>query len=625
MTLLPDTDYTRVASMLDDIAVEQSRYRRRRLAREILLESHLSNTPDNESEDPLEDPEDHTGDRLPLAEKAGWWAMRYHLQIEGAPRKERATMEPESEGSNEETQPPRVTDVAPEVVEAWAQLAALVTTPSAIATLRHLLFQARHGNVPENARQAADAYCDLANTESRLFDAVFAARAAVRLARAVDDKERHEVALKCLAEVTRRATDGGPSQSFGAVMRGLETLLAEKAPAASELLDRAHSIWPIGEQADQLLVLALSAVTDSSERKKLWTDRVENFLTIAGHTDSNIIRATRLRQAAEIAELSGIKELRIRATKLLQDVRHLDLEMMRIHVSTRRFQEQWEETIAMVLGDLSAADGLQINTSDPEHEGESPKEKKQPTWALRLRAFGNFEAPTGDPETNRTVVRAHRAAAPLQALFPLQLQTPEGLPLFTPSNDDERFELDMVRWETQLLEQWVYILSDALQRIGAEGTPARTEVERFFLVGHAVTANEAGMLSRALERYWSGDAEAAAFTAFPLIEALLRNAALAAGQGIYRLQKKQSPGQYVGIGALLDLFVESYDVNERDRRFFNALLNHPGGWNVRNLMAHGYVLRAGSALAAVLIYASMKIVLLALEGPSDTSEQPEPE
>lgn len=625
MTLPSDTDLIRIASVLDDIAVEQSRYRRSRLARELLLGPHLNNSPEGEDDDPLEDPEDRAGDRLPLVDKAGWWAMRYHLQIEGDPGRERATIEPEFEGPGGEAQPPRVSNVDLEVVEVWAQLAELVTTPSAVATLRHLLFQARHGDIPGNARKAVDAYCDLANTEGRLFDAVFAARAAVRLARAVKDEGRYEAGLKALAAVTQRATDGGPSQSFGAVMRALETLLAEKVPAASELLDRARLAWPVGQQSDRLLRLALSATTDSSEREKLWAERVENFLTMAEHADSNIVRAMRLRQAVEVAELSGLKELRVRATQLLQKVRHLDLEMMRIQASTKRFQEQWEATIAVVLGDLSVADGLQTDHPRPYHEEGSAEENQQPKWATRLRAFGNFEAPIGDPETSREIVRTRRAAAPLQALFPSQLQTPEGLPLYAPSNDDEHFELDMVRWETDLLEQWVYILSDALQRIGVEGIPAGADVERFFLVGHAVTENEAGMLSRALQRYWSGDAEAAAFTAFPLIEALLRNAALAADQGIYRLQKKQSPGQYVGLGVLLGLFVESYDVSERDQRFFNALLNHPGGWNLRNLMAHGYIPSAGSALAAVLIYAAMKIVLLALRDPNDPSDQANPE
>lgn len=622
MTSPSDVDYSRIGALLDDIAVEQSRYRRSRLARELLLEPHLSNppesegSPEGEDDDPLEDPEDRTGNWLPLAAKASWWAMRYHLQIDGEAGKERATLEPEFEGPDGDTRPPRVPGVATEVVEAWAQLVELVTTPSAVATLRHLLFQARHGDVPGNARQAVDAYCDLANTEARLFDAVFAARAAVRLARAVKDEVRQAAALEALAEVTRRSIEGGPSQSFGAAMRGLETLLAEKAPAAPELLARARSTWSVGQQADQILHLALSAASDVDEREKLWTERVGNFLTMAEHADSNIMRAMRLRQAVEIAELSGMKELRIQATKLLQEVRHLDLEMMRIHVSTRRFQEQWEEMIAIVLGDLSAADGLQGDAPGPSYEEGVPEENQQPKWALRLRAFGNFEVPTGDPETNREIVRTRRAAAPLHALFPWQLQTPEGLPLYAPSTDDEHFELDMVRWETDLLEQWVYILSDALQRIGAEGTPAGSDVERFFLVGHAVTVHEAGMLSRGLERYWAGDAEAAAFTAFPLIEALLRNAALAADHGIYRLQKKQSPGQYVGLGVLLDLFVESYDVSERDRRFFNALLNHPGGWNLRNLMAHGYIRSAGSAHAAVLLYAAMKIVVLALKDPN---------
>ena len=188
MTSPSDADYRRIASLLDHIAVEQSRYRRSRLARELLLEPHLSALPGARTT---------PWKILRIAPETGchWW-----IRLAGGlcattsrwrePGKERATIEPEFEGPGGETQPPRVSDVAVEVVEVWAQLVEIVTTASAESTLRHLLFQARHGDVRANARQAIDAYCDLANTEARLFDAVLAARAAVRLARAVKDKER---------------------------------------------------------------------------------------------------------------------------------------------------------------------------------------------------------------------------------------------------------------------------------------------------------------------------------------------------------------------------------------------------------------------------------------------------
>ena len=39
-------------------------------------------------------------------------------------------------------------------------------------------------------------------------------------------------------------------------------------------------------------------------------------------------------------------------------------------------------------------------------------------------------------------------------------------------------------------------------------------------------------------------------------------------------------------------------------------------------MAHGYILSAGPPLAAALIYAAMKIVLLALKDPREASDQP---
>jgi hypothetical protein len=108
-----------------------------------------------------------------------------------------------------------------------------------------------------------------------------------------------------------------------------------------------------------------------------------------------------------------------------------------------------------------------------------------------------------------------------------------------------------------------------------------------------------------------------------MIEAIARGAVLRADRGIYRLQKKQTPGQYVGLGVLLDLIYDIYQVDETDQRFFNAVLKHPGGWNLRNLTSHGYLPRITGSLAAIALYAAIRLLALTDGGASAGDSDPD--
>jgi len=217
--------------------------------------------------------------------------------------------------------------------------------------------------------------------------------------------------------------------------------------------------------------------------------------------------------------------------------------------------------------------------------------------------------PAGDPDENRKQVENQYRLAPLQHLLPTQLQTPEGLPLYTPETEDDRFDLDMVKWETQLLEQWTYIYAEALQRVIDPEIPPFDALVRVLSEGDG-SSNIGHQLAESFFRYWAGDGQAALHTAMPMIEALVRDAVLQADRGIYRLQKKQSPGQYVGLGVLLDIFYDIYTVSEKDQRFFGAVLKHPGGWNLRNLLSHGYLPGVNGGVASLVLYAALRVLVL---------------
>ena len=95
-----------------------------------------------------------------------------------------------------------------------------------------------------------------------------------------------------------------------------------------------------------------------------------------------------------------------------------------------------------------------------------------------------------------------------------------------------------------------------------------------------------------------------------MIEALIRAAVIRGDRGIFRLQKNQSPGQYVGLGALLPEFYDIFEVREGDQRFFNAVLKHPGGWNLRNLLSHGYLPAIRGGVTALALYAALRVLIL---------------
>lgn len=609
------------AAILDALSAERSTYRRYTEGRELLLgpsdtSSNLASTIDEDLPDG--DPESSEDYELDVAFRAAWWSLRYHIDLTGPVGSERVELVPEFEGPDT-TEPPVTSAVGSEIRDAWHHLSETVVTPAAQARLQHLLFQVGGRQRREHAQQATDAYMNLATTEARHLDAVEALRVAVRLSRAVKDPERSSVAMGLLvAEVEKLLDLQKPPQV--PILRALRTLVGEGCPGSTmALLERASTAWLDANQADGILALRLTATTNPTEREAIWEQRVTSFIDQAEREQSNIVKSVRLRQALELAEKSGMPGLREKATVLLQTVGTLDLEMMSIKATSRQFQEQWEICVDDVIGIRDGRNGEGLGGGDSSKEG--AESSSEGSWTAALQSFAAYPAVTGAPETSRRRVEEQNRLAPLTALLQAQLHTPEGLPLYTAETDQQRFEMDMVRWEVQLLEHWAPVLATSLHKLVEQyGLPPMEDLTHFLDTGPAMTTDTADRLCRAFYRYWAGDAEAAAYTVAPVIEQMLRRAVLEADRGIYRLQRNQSPGQYVGLGVLLDLFCDAYDADEAEQRLFSALLRHPAGWNVRNLMAHGYLDNIGSSVAAVLLHVALKVLMLSMAGIPEQSD-----
>lgn len=614
----PGEEVPRVAALLDDACSQPSRYRRFGRARELIIGDReipgygddLGDDLDIDEVEPLTGPATDPPPGFTPVESAAWAAMRFEPDIDVVEDRERVVMLPHFRGPDS-TDPTTVAETSPEVTGVWAALADAVTAPAARARFNHLLAEVPAPAKRQRTQSATDAYIEVSGTDSRTADRIHAARVSVRLARSIGDTTRLSLAITALQDATESAITG-TKPTVGGAREGLNTLIREHAPRTTELIEMACQKWSVSQVGGPFWRMKLKT-TSADGRERVWRDIVDQHIAAADAASSTIVRAARLRDALAAADESGIKDLRDRAAVLLQDIRHHDLEMMHIQVTTHRFEEEYEQAVAAVLDDTSVVDA-----EPPPQE----KDGEQPRWYRRLLAFINFDPPTGDPDENRAVIEGQHRAAPLQFLFPVQLQTPEGLPLYAAASDEDRFDLDMVRWEVQLLEQWTPIMADALQRIARPEVPPIGGLAQMFSAQPVSSGHIGTQVAEGFERYWTGDSLGALYTTIPMIEELVRNAVLATDRGIFRLQKNQSPGQYVGLNALLPHFAEAYGVPERDERFFRAFLTHPGGWNVRNNLAHGYLAGAQGSVAAIALYAATRVILLAKSGRPKGDPQP---
>lgn len=563
-----------MAAIMDRASRERSKYMMALEAREALGLSLIEGLPD----------------QLPWLERATVWALEYHVETVDAQGRRRVRLAPAHE-HDDGADPPTPGDVPELVAEVWQTLLGLVTQPPALARLHHLLFERGGPARREHARSAAVAYIASAQDWERGLDAVQDLTAATRLARAVGDTDLTAESLAAASALVAQLLEQDDPPA-GIVVRALRHLVGEPGcpPDVDELLERAAGAWPDANRKDGALKLMLERCPDDEARRQVWRRRVAVFTEDAAAA-SGIIRAVRLQQALGLAEASGDKELRQQAAAALQTVRRDDLALMSFSATSRLYEEEFEQQVTAVSAGNS--------------------------WQQSLITFAEWPPLSGDTERNRDLIRRRQAEHPLSALFPTQLLGPEGLPAYTGTSEEDRFDVDLVRWETDLTEQWLPIVAAALHEIPRRhGLPDLKDISSFLAGWPAVDGPLAPALARALLRYWTGDSEGAAYTVLPRIESIIRALVLSTARGVYRLQREHKPGQYAGLGQLLPILPEEFGLDESRTRFLDALLRHPAGLNLRNNMLHGFVGDPGPGIAATLLHAALFLCASVLPQPT---------
>ncbi len=510
---------------------------------------------------------------------ASWtfWAYEYHPRRTKPARQD--FFEPPILNADGTGNIPSLSSLPDEAIDWLAQLSREVKQPRALARLAHLLFLRKHNNAGAHARAAIKSYLVFAQGSTNI-DAVDAVRIGLELSRRIGDAQLADDALSVIVSITRAAL-AVDRPAAGVVLGLLDTLVSEANPPSDieQLVHDARAVYARDvHNADTVISFELRlSQGDTAAIAALWEARVALWIAAAEKAD-RAAASIYLQRAVQHARASDNPQLLERTTAKLQELRLDDLGLTHITVGMSLPRPHLDQLIRPVID--------------------------AHTWQEALREFARLGPVTGDADANRQAVRQQEQDFPLSRFFPPTQLGSDNLPRFSARTDDELFEYALVKNESLFLQLRAPVILEGLARIIADWPiPTLAELAQHFAVNPAVPLDLAAAIARSFLRFWAGDAEGAAFTITPRIEALTRNLLIQADVGIYRLQRQQSPGQYPGLRFLLDELLKR-GLDASWHRFMLVLCAHVVGFNFRNELSHGFILGVDDGLAALLLQAA---------------------
>lgn len=524
------------------------------------------------------------------AEQIAVEALRYLLTF-GEDGRRQVALKPSVE-MEEFSSPERVERTPPAQREVWAVLASQCQDTALRARFHHLLFQARATGAHLHAGSAVDEYLEASASGWDRGDALDFAQAALRLAVAVKDAERAQRAILAVRQNTEAAAaEGAP----GLVASGLIALAGERDIPFDfgAWADTFLGVTLFGDNADQVLA-AWIAHAPVAERPMLWERRVRMAMDAAEAQRETLVKIVSLQQVLHLAEGANRPDLRREAAARLQKAGQLPAQMMRFRSVTRLPKGVVEQEVERMI----------------EGEGLS---RSLVTWAT-------WGPPTGRSKDNQGY--AQQTTSGLYGLMPMVVLTKDQLPAYTPQTPEERLDMEQVKSEVSHAETSLAWLAEALRRTGdRQGIPPQSSLAGFLHTWPGFDEAASWAISGALIRFWARDSEAAFFTVLPQIERTMRKLLLWADEGIFRQQRDQKPGQYPGIGALLDPLHSLYEMPDDWYRYYYACLVHPTGFNLRNTAAHGLLEIVSPRAAALVLHVALSLGTLTLRDGSQEHDQ----
>jgi hypothetical protein len=503
-------------------------------------------------------------------------AISYMLQIES----DSISFAPWLELADGSTRPVRLSAVPDQKITNWADLCTATEHPAWRSRFGHLVVASGRVLVGSDraklASRTIDDYLKVPSSWGSHLDGFDCLASALGLAKEFRQRKKQGEIIAAIAEAADQALSVEQPLP-GVVLRLTALLIAQPSPPpeAKALLARAATAFAADPfNLDDALAQQIQLFADGTEeRSHLWTERVDCWLN-AARDEVGPRRAAFLQRAVESANRSNIRDLRLRATEELQKSALGDLGLQSAHTG-------------MILRGEAIARSVSPVTDAP-------------NWQQALDRFALLGPMTGDASANRNAVE-QQSQSFLSAIIPHTMFGGDNLPRFTASTPEELLEYRQSQQESFHLQFNRTLILEALLRLPHHhGMPNSEDLAAYFQQSPVIDEEQSAALARSLVRFWAGDYEAAAFTVAPRVEMIARNMLLYVNSPQYRIQREQKPGQYPGLGVLLQALTE-YGLDPSWYRFLHCVLTNPIGWNLRNEMSHGFIDDVGPVIAAVLL------------------------
>ncbi|WP_253838686.1 DUF7380 domain-containing protein [Actinokineospora globicatena] len=351
----------------------------------------------------------------------------------------------------------------------------------------------------------------------------------------------------------------------------------------AELLDRAVTTYPEIHIIDDLVTLVRKhASNDPGRVNHASRHLINTMMAEAQRHHEPMVTRTMLADAAAQAKRFGLADLERAAITSLQAAP----------------APTWQTT------------RHEVPIPDGYHDQYLPGFAQAQDWRQALFIWLRTSCPSGRLETNQVTAQQVEESSVFRRLATTVVFRDDGLPARTldPGSASSR---ELSRIETLSMGAHGLVLGRALHQIRVRfGIPDRADVEEFLASSGAPML--VSTLAEAFELFWIGRYRASAHLAVPLVEAAVRALLLEFNEPIYRAQAGDTPGQFAGLGALLDSLI-SIDFDPDWERFLRTLLLGEGA-NIRNLTAHGFLHDIDPVNAALVLRAAAVVVMLTSDG-----------
>jgi hypothetical protein len=351
--------------------------------------------------------------------------------------------------------PPDLKDVLPGTWGVWVAVGQQVSVPLARARFNDLCFTGGWGNRGQSARAAVESYLQVAAAlaaggdpdagPGRALDRVASLQRALTLARKIRDKALADLAITdtvAAAHESLRDASAPP----GVVLRLIRILASDRTPPTEldQLLVEARERYrgDVGHSATVIEFQMKRVGADVAARVALQQETIQAWIAEADRT-TGLRRMKHLETAIKLARDYGLPALADEATARLQAMSRDDLGLV-----SRAFQFTLpEDAMEAYFSAFTCAS----------------------SWKASLELLIAGAPPSGDASANREQAKSAARTALVYAAVSKTRVGGDGLPRFTASSEEERFDWLLAEFESFSQSVRAGMIAEVFRRRGLGG------------------------------------------------------------------------------------------------------------------------------------------------------------